>query len=71
MPTGCSKITPENYKKLNSGMVYEEVKKIIGDPVSCSESIIGFKSCDWEESDKTIDVIFLADKVFLFSSKNL
>ena len=67
---GCSKITPENFKKLNSGMTYEEVHKIIGDPASC-ESVIGIKSCIWEEGEKAIAVKFLSDKVLLFSSKDL
>ena len=67
---GCSRITPENYKKLNSGMTYEEVNSIIGDPANC-ESTIGIKSCIWEEGDKTIDVKFLTNKVLLFSSENL
>lgn len=68
---GCSgKITPENFDKLNSGMTYEQVQKIIGDPASC-ESNIGIKSCTWEEGEKNINVKFLADKVFLFSSNNL
>lgn len=67
---GCSKVTSENYNKLNSGMTYEQVQEIIGEPTSC-ESSIGIKSCAWEEGDKSIKVKFLADKVFLFSSKNL
>ena len=67
---GCSKVTPENLKKINSGMTYAEVQKIIGDPANC-ESKIGLKSCVWEEGDKRIKVQFLAEKVLLFSSKNL
>ncbi len=67
---GCSKITPQNFEKLNSGMSYEEVCKIIGEPTSC-ESMVGVKSCAWKDGEKTINVKFLTDKVLLFSSSNL
>lgn len=67
---GCSKVTAENYKQLNSGMTYEEVQKIIGEPANC-ESTLGFKSCVWEDGDKSISIKFLADSVLLFSKKNL
>ncbi len=67
---GCSKVTPQNFEKLNSGMSYEEVRKIIGEPTNC-ESMIGVKTCVWKDGEKTIDVKFLTDKVLLFSSSNL
>ena len=67
---GCKRITMENYRKLNSGMTYEEVQKIFGEPAGC-ETSIGIKSCSWKDGDKSIDIKFLADKVFLFSNENL
>jgi len=63
---GCSKINQENYDKLQVGMEYDEVLKILGKPDNC-ESILNMKNCIWEESSKSITIQLVADKVvFLF-----
>jgi hypothetical protein len=67
---GCSKITPKNLRKLNSGMTYAEVKKVVGDADDCKQGIF-FKNCDWKEGDKSLRVKFLSEKVFLFFTKNV
>ena len=67
---GCSKVTQENYDRIKSGMTYEEVKKILGDPTNC-ESGLGIKSCVWQHGEKKIDIKILADQVIFLTSKNL
>jgi len=63
---GCSKITKENYDKLEMGMEYKEVTALLGNPDSCSDSL-NVKSCIWGSETKNIKVNFLSDKVVVFS----
>ena len=68
---GCSKITKENYDKLEMGRTeYSEVTALLGDPNSCTESL-GVKSCIWGNENKNIKVNFLGDQIVVFSSKGL
>jgi hypothetical protein len=67
---GCSKINQENYDKLEVGLGYEEVLKILGKPDNC-ESVLNMKNCIWKESSKTIKIVIVADKVVLLSSQGL
>jgi hypothetical protein len=63
----CSKVTKENYDKLEMGMEYNKVTEFLGDPKSCTESI-GVKSCTWGNESKYIEVNFLGDKTLVFKS---
>ena len=67
---GCSKLNKANYDKLNVGMGYEEVVKILGKPDSCADSLVA-KSCIWGDDRKNITVNFIGDKVILYLSKNI
>ncbi len=67
---GCSKLKPENYEKLKTGMEYTEVVEILGNADECS-SAIGIKKCTWGDKNKHIRVNFAGDKVILFSAKGL
>ena len=67
---GCSKVTKENYDKLEMGMEYSEVTTLLGNPDSCTESM-GVKSCTWGNEAKNIKVSFLADTTMVFSSTDI
>ena len=70
MLVGCSKLTMENYSKIKMGIGYAEVVKILGKPDNCSEALF-VKNCVWGNEQKNITVNFVADKVMLFTSKNI
>lgn len=66
----CSKVTRENYQKLELGMSWQEVVQLLGEPDRC-EALLNAKSCVWQEGDKSITVRFIGDEVILFSSEGL
>jgi hypothetical protein len=68
--SGCSKITAENYAKLQTGMSFVEVNAILGNPQSCDEAL-GFKSCQWGDERSNVTAHFVADKLVLASAKNI
>ncbi len=67
---GCSKLTVENYNKIEMGMSYDEVTRIIGSPEKCDD-VMGIRSCTWGDEKRSVNVSFAGDKVLLFSSSNL
>ena len=67
---GCSKLTLENYNKIEVGMKYDEVTRLIGQPDHCDD-VMGVRSCQWGDEKRSIHVNFLAGQVMLFSSENL
>jgi hypothetical protein len=70
MLLGCSKLTVDNYKKIQVGIGYSEVVRILGNPDSCSEALF-VKSCIWGNEQKNITVNFVNDKAVLSSSRNI
>ncbi|MDX1692586.1 MAG: hypothetical protein R3208_02400 [Ketobacteraceae bacterium] len=68
--SGCSKLTTENYDKLETGMDKEEVLAIIGSPDKCEEAL-GAESCVWGDDQKNIKVKLVAGKAVFFSNKGL
>lgn len=70
MTIGCSKISKENYDKIEVGMTYDEVTAIIGAPDE-TKDVIGTKSCVWGKAPKTISIKFVGDKVVFHSAKGL
>jgi hypothetical protein len=66
----CSKVTAENYAKIKSGMSYQEVLSILGNPASCDDAV-GFKSCKWGDAKSHVTVRFAGDAVILHSAENL
>jgi len=67
---GCSKLTLENYSKINVGMQYDEVSRLIGPPDECDD-VMGVRNCLWGDETRSVNVSFVAGKVLLFSSSNL
>ena len=67
---GCSKITLENYEKIEVGMTYDEVVTILGTPDE-SHDVIGTKSCIWGEEPEIISIKIVGDKVIFHSAKGL
>jgi len=67
---GCSKLTKENYDRIEVGMTYDEVVDILGAPDEASDAI-GTKSCVWGEGAEVIRIKFVADKVVFHSARGL
>jgi hypothetical protein len=67
---GCSKLTLENYNKIEPGMSFDEVTQLIGQPEKCDD-VMGLRNCSWGDEKRSINVTFAADKALLFSSSNL
>ncbi|WP_218353520.1 outer membrane protein assembly factor BamE domain-containing protein [Alteromonas lipotrueiana] len=69
--SGCSKLTRENYQKLEPGMSQQQVENVLGEAQACSK-MVGALNCRWGEEDGTfIKVVFMADKAVAFSFENL
>lgn len=66
----CSKVTPENYRRIQVGMEYSGVTAILGEPSRC-DSVLTVKTCDWGSKNRLITVRFVGDKVVFFSSKGI
>jgi hypothetical protein len=68
--SGCSKVTTENYAKLEMGMEYQQVVALLGDPDHC-DSVLMAKNCVWGTPPKTISIQLVSDKVALFQAEGL
>lgn len=68
--SGCSKLTLENYSKIEPGMPYDEVTRLIGNPEKCDD-VMGLRNCLWGDEKRSVNVTFAGGKVLLFSSSNL
>lgn len=67
---GCSKLTMENYQKIEVGLEYSAVVEILGKPDNCSEALF-VRNCIWGNEKKNITVSFLNNQVILFTSSNI
>lgn len=65
-----SKLSLENYNKLQVGQSYDEVQQIIGEPTRCDE-VLGVRTCVWGDEQHGISVNFVAGKVLLLSARSL
>ncbi len=62
----CSKLTQENFSKVQEGMTEAEVKSILGEPTeSSSVQLLGVSgtSSRWVSGDTVVTVRFLGGKV--------
>lgn len=62
----CSKVTPENFAKIQDGMAEQEVLAILGSPTeSSSTSVLGISGTTsrWVSGDAEIMIRFLGGKV--------
>ena len=66
----CSKLTLENYNKIEAGMSYEDVTSLIGKPEKCND-VMGIRNCTWGDEKRSVNVSFVGGKALLFASKNL
>jgi hypothetical protein len=75
LASGCgSKITQENFEKIQYGMTEAEVRGILGNATESSSITlgpVGGTSSTWEEKGRTITIQFVNGKVFakVFSGK--
>jgi hypothetical protein len=66
----CSKVTQDNFAKIQDGMTEQEVAAILGSPTeSSSTSVLGISgtSSRWTSSDAVVTVRFVNGKVALKS----
>lgn len=66
----CSKITQENFSRIQDGMSEQEVQALLGSPTeSSSKTLLGITgtSSKWVASDALITVQFVNGKVLLKS----
>ncbi|WP_438863707.1 DUF3862 domain-containing protein [Neptunicella sp.] len=71
MLAGCSKLTVQNYDKLEVGMDYKAVIQILGNPDTCEEKF-GTNGCIWgDKKAKHIKVSFIANKAVFFEQKDI
>lgn len=68
--SGCSKVTKENYDKIETDMSYDEVVKLIGKPEGCSEAF-GISSCAWKNGKAKIDIKFVSNEVTFLTADGL
>lgn len=68
--TGCSNLTQDNYDKIQMGMSFQDVEKLLGSDATC-DSVMGMKSCTWGNNDRFVKIQFMADKVVLHVAKGL
>ena len=68
--TGCSKLSKENYDKIQVGMSYAQVTNILGKATKC-DSIAGISDCIWGDEKQYIKVKLVADKVMFMHSQGL
>jgi hypothetical protein len=66
----CSRVTAENYARIQAGMTREQVYEILGEPDSVSGGGIGpltISSETWDGGKQTVHVTFGGEKVALKS----
>ena len=75
---GCSKVTPDNYAKIQTGMTSAEVEQILGKGTEQSGGGIAIgnlsgsaKTVTWGNDEKSITVTFANDKVVMKAQKGL
>lgn len=71
---GCSRITEENYVKINVGMSQQEVEAILGKPDECSGIkmlVLSAQKCTWSSGKHEITISFVAEKVVAASASGL
>ena len=67
---GCSKLSKENYDKIQVGMSYAQVTDIFGKATNC-DSFAGMSDCTWGDDKHYIKVKLVADKVMFMHSQGV
>ena len=69
--TACSKLSKENYDKLEMGMSQNEVESVLGGADNCSKTM-GTMACTWgNEESKYVKIVFMGDKAITFNYSGL
>ncbi|HEA18429.1 MAG: DUF3862 domain-containing protein [Pseudoalteromonas prydzensis] len=66
----CSKVSLENYEKIEIGMDKTAVEAILGSADSCVEKTL-HTNCTWGDDSKNIEITLVSDKVSLYSKTGL
>ncbi|MFR0674141.1 outer membrane protein assembly factor BamE [Enterobacterales bacterium AW_CKDN230030176-1A_HGKHYDSX7] len=66
----CSKLTQENYAKLETGMTRVQVEQLLGKPTECSGAL-GISSCTWGDENRFVSVQFASDRVVMYAGQGL
>ncbi|MEO1368676.1 MAG: hypothetical protein AAFX50_15995 [Acidobacteriota bacterium] len=67
---GCTRLTQENFNRIDKGMAFEEVEAILGEPTESKSVGIGPLSgtaASWDDGKTRIDIKFVNEKVQLKS----
>ncbi len=68
---GCSKVTKQNYDKIEMGMTRPDVEMILGNDANCEQQI-GTYSCLWGDPDgKYIKINFIGGRAVVFTHQGL
>lgn len=71
--SACSKVTQNNFDKIQNNMTMKEVIAILGEPTSSdSLNIAGMSGATavWKEGDAQIDIQFINDRVIIKAFSN-
>ncbi|NLX21354.1 MAG: outer membrane protein assembly factor BamE [Phycisphaerae bacterium] len=73
---GCSKVTSDNYDKIETGMTVTQVEQILGKGAEETGGAVAIgnlsgsaKTVTWVSGEKTITVTFANDKVVMKAKK--
>ncbi len=61
----CSKVSLENYEKIEVGMDKAEVEAILGSADNCVEKTL-HTNCVWGDESKNIEITLVSDKVTIY-----
>ncbi|MBQ4847645.1 DUF3862 domain-containing protein [Pseudoalteromonas sp. MMG005] len=67
---GCSKVSLENYNKIEVGMDKTELEQVLGTADNCEEKTL-HTNCTWGDETQYIKVTLVTDKVTLYTKKGL
>ena len=66
----CSKVSLENYEKIEVGMDKSEVEAILGSADNCVETTL-HPNCVWGDESKNIEITLVSDKVTIYSKHGI
>ena len=66
----CSKVSLENYEKIEVGMDKAEVEAILGSANNCVEKTL-HTNCVWGDESKNIEITLVSDKVTIYSKHGI
>lgn len=66
----CSKVSLENYEKIEVGMDKTEVEAILGSADNCVEKTL-HTNCVWGDESKNIEITLVSDKVTIYSKHGI